>query len=91
MTEIACLSLLVFTTVALWTSRAEVIWTKPAEDWDGYTEWQPEYPGISAPPAPPGAARVRGGQPGRDGAARSRRSGCWRTCCRGCDVASVEA
>lgn len=51
--DIAALALLVFTSVALWTSRAEVIPKQPTgtkdEDWRP-EEWTPEYPGISAPP-----------------------------------------
>lgn len=50
--DIAALGLLIFVSVALWTSRAEVVRVKPQpgdEDWrpDG---WEPEYPGVSAPP-----------------------------------------
>ncbi len=55
--EIAALALMVFASVALWTSRPEVIPTKSKvddeePDWlpGSKADWQPEYPGISAPP-----------------------------------------
>jgi membrane protease YdiL (CAAX protease family) len=56
--RIAALAVLIFGSVALWTSRAELrpisgtdsTWWDDTE-WDG--DWKPEYPGISAPP--PGA------------------------------------
>jgi hypothetical protein len=45
---IAACALLLFGSVALWTSRAAVqsVTVRPEP-----TEWTPEYPGISAPPA----------------------------------------
>ena len=50
--DLASLGLLVFVSAALWTSRPEVIPVKP-KDGGGAKEWEPEYPGVSAPP--PGA------------------------------------
>jgi hypothetical protein len=34
----------------MWTGRAEVIEPRVADDWAGEEDWEPEYPGISAPP-----------------------------------------
>jgi membrane protease YdiL (CAAX protease family) len=48
--ELASLGLLVFASVAMWTGRAEVIEPRVADDWAGEEDWEPEYPGISAPP-----------------------------------------
>lgn len=48
--DIAALGLIVFASVALWTSRAELV-HEPVKDGDpGVNDWKPEYPGISAPP-----------------------------------------
>lgn len=45
---LAAFALLLFGSVALWTSRAAV---RPVSLRPEPSEWQPEYPGISAPPA----------------------------------------
>jgi len=48
--DLASLGLIVFASVALWTSRAELR-SEPVTDADTHSkEWQPEYPGISTPP-----------------------------------------
>ena len=53
---LASLSLLIFGSVALWTSRARVERIKPGDPtrWDQWEPdegaWEAEYPGISAPP-----------------------------------------
>jgi membrane protease YdiL (CAAX protease family) len=52
-TYLAAAGLLIFATVALWTSRAEVVPTRAAGP-----AWEPEYPGVSTPP--PGAPAAVG-------------------------------
>jgi hypothetical protein len=47
-TEIAALGLLVFASVAMWTSRPELIRQQRVAN--SQDDWQPEYPGISLPP-----------------------------------------
>ncbi len=48
---IAALSLMIFGSVALWTSRAELRPTLAEDDaWWESDGWKPEYPGVSAPP-----------------------------------------
>lgn len=47
---LSAVSLMIFATVALWTGRAAL---QPLSAKEGEGEWQPEYPGVSAPP--PGA------------------------------------
>lgn len=48
---LSAFSLLLFGTVALWTSRAiEVPILKEDEAWHERDGWLPEYPGVSAPP-----------------------------------------
>jgi membrane protease YdiL (CAAX protease family) len=47
--ELASLGVLVFGSVALWTSRPEVILAKPKEG-EQQQDWQPDYPAISLPP-----------------------------------------
>ena len=51
---LAALSLVLFGSIALWTSRADV---QPVSAADEGTVWKPEYPGISAPP-PDANARI---------------------------------
>jgi uncharacterized protein len=48
---LAAVSLMIFGTVALWTSRAELIPTLGTDEawWEEGT-WKPEYPGVSIPP-----------------------------------------
>lgn len=48
---LAALALMVFGTVALWTSRAalEAVTAKDEAWWED-SGWKPEYPGVSAPP-----------------------------------------
>ncbi|MCE9565934.1 MAG: CPBP family intramembrane metalloprotease, partial [Planctomycetes bacterium] len=48
--DLASFGLIVFVSVALWTSRAELS-SEPITDVDTDTkDWRPEYPGISTPP-----------------------------------------
>jgi hypothetical protein len=48
---LACFALLLFGSVALWTSRARLESVgRDAEDWRDDPGWKPEYPGISIPP-----------------------------------------
>ncbi len=48
---LAALALMIFGTVALWTSRATLDpVTKKDEAWWESDGWKPEYPGVSAPP-----------------------------------------
>jgi hypothetical protein len=48
--ELASLGLIVFASVALWTSRAELS-SDPVKDTEpDEKNWEPEYPGISSPP-----------------------------------------
>jgi uncharacterized protein len=48
---LAALSLMIFGTVALWTSRAELVPTLAQDEaWWEEGSWKPEYPGVSAPP-----------------------------------------
>jgi hypothetical protein len=50
--SVVALALMIFGSVALWTSRAELQPVSGGDpEWD--TAWEPEYPGVSAPP--PGA------------------------------------
>jgi len=57
---LAAFSLVLFGTIALWTSRArlEAIRGEAADWWDS-PRWKPEYPGISTPPPGNAAADVR--------------------------------
>jgi membrane protease YdiL (CAAX protease family) len=49
---LTCFCLLLFGSIALWTSRAKLESIRGEEDswWDA-PGWKPEYPGISAPPS----------------------------------------
>jgi uncharacterized protein len=48
---LAALSLMIFATVALWTSRASLQPTLADDEaWWEDSGWKPEYPGVSAPP-----------------------------------------
>ncbi|MBA4187089.1 MAG: hypothetical protein C0467_03640 [Planctomycetaceae bacterium] len=49
--DLASLGLVVFASVALWTSRAEVIRVPAKDGLPDANEWKQEYPGISLPPA----------------------------------------
>ncbi len=58
--EIASLGLIVFASVALWTSRAQLS-RNPITNVEGDANgWKPEYPGISAPP-PESSAKLEYG------------------------------
>lgn len=49
---LSAFALILFGSIALWTSRALIESTRGAEDdWRRSPGWKPEYPGISAPPA----------------------------------------
>jgi uncharacterized protein len=56
---LACFALLLFGSIALWTSRARLEAVRgAAENWWDAPGWRPEYPGISIPP-PEAASQVR--------------------------------
>jgi membrane protease YdiL (CAAX protease family) len=49
---LASFSLVLFGSIALWTSRAGIQTVRNRDgDWRDSPNWKPEYPGISAPPA----------------------------------------
>jgi hypothetical protein len=50
-TELAALGLIVFGSVALWTSRARLVAPPQTDVGPERKTWKEEYPGISAPPS----------------------------------------
>ena len=43
-------ALVLFGSIALWTTRPRIVSVQGDENWQTVTDWRPEYPGISAPP-----------------------------------------